>query len=46
MMTPILDPQTPSDEAYNRTFGATRATIERAFGVWKRRFRSVGNSAC
>lgn len=39
IMTPVLRPETPSQEAYNRAFGPTRATIERAFGVLKRRFR-------
>lgn len=38
-MTPVLQATTPAQEAYNRSFGATRATIERAFGVLKRRFR-------
>lgn len=39
LLTPVLEPQTASEEAYDRSLGATRATIERAFGVFKRRFR-------
>ena len=39
MLTPVLDVTNPSEEAYNRSLTATRATIERAFGVWKGRFR-------
>lgn len=37
-MTPFLNPATPSHEAYNRYQITTRNTIERCFGVLKRRF--------
>lgn len=39
LLTPVLETQNESEEAYNRCFCATRATIERAFGVLKARFR-------
>ena len=38
LMTPILNPTTPPQEAYNRAHITTRNTIERCFGVLKRRF--------
>lgn len=38
LMTPFLNPASPSQEAYNRAQIASRNTIERCFGVLKRRF--------
>lgn len=38
LLTPLLNPDTPSKEAYNRAQIATRNPIERCFGVLKRRF--------
>lgn len=39
LLTPFLEPQGPSQEAYNRALKATRCSVERAFGVLKKRFR-------
>lgn len=38
LMTPFLNPNSPPQEAYNRAQISTRNTIERCFGVLKRRF--------
>ena len=38
LMTPILEPRTRSEEAYNSAHIATRNVVERSFGVLKRRF--------
>lgn len=38
IMTPLLNPRTRNDQLYNESLIGTRITIERTFGVWKRRF--------
>jgi hypothetical protein len=38
ILTPLLNPRTPAEEAYNNSHRATRNPIERCFGVLKRRF--------
>lgn len=38
MMTPLLNTHTESERLYNESQIRTRNTIERCFGVWKRRF--------
>ncbi|CAH2099346.1 unnamed protein product [Euphydryas editha] len=38
LLTPFVHPTTPMEENYNRAHITTRNTIERCFGVWKRRF--------
>ncbi|CAH2109097.1 unnamed protein product [Euphydryas editha] len=41
LFTPILHPNTQKEEMYNRAHIWTRNTVERRFGVWKQRFRSL-----
>ncbi|XP_051165640.1 putative nuclease HARBI1 [Leptopilina boulardi] len=38
LLTPLSNPATPAQNLYNESQIRTRNTIERAFGVWKRRF--------
>ena len=38
LLTPILNPQTAPERRYNYSHCRTRNTVERLFGVWKRRF--------
>ncbi|XP_042234059.1 putative nuclease HARBI1 [Homarus americanus] len=38
ILTPIHNPSEEKQRKYNRSHIKTRATIERTFGVWKRRF--------
>ncbi|XP_050675403.1 putative nuclease HARBI1 [Leptidea sinapis] len=38
LLTPYLNPSTPSQEAYNRAHITTRNTVERCFGVLERSF--------
>ena len=37
-MTPLRNPRTPGEQRYNESLIRTRNTIERQFGIWKRRF--------
>ncbi|CAK1598049.1 unnamed protein product [Parnassius mnemosyne] len=37
-MTPFLNPATNAEKLYNEAQIKTRNTVERTFGVWKRRF--------
>ena len=39
LMTPLLEPGTEAESRYNRTFKPARASVERALGVLKSRFR-------
>jgi len=41
LMTPILNPTTPIQRAYNDAHCATRVAIERTFGVCKRRWHCL-----
>ena len=41
LITPILNPQTPQEERFNRAHRKTRRYIECAFGVLKQRFRCL-----
>lgn len=45
LMTPLLNPLTPAEHLYNEAQIRTRSTIERCFGIWKRRFAvlSIGS---
>ncbi|XP_070380697.1 putative nuclease HARBI1 [Dermacentor albipictus] len=38
LMTPLRDPRTGPEKRYNSNHIRTRNSVERAFGVWKRRF--------
>lgn len=44
LLTPVLNPSNPHEEAYNDAHAKTRAPIERAFGVLKMRFRCIDRS--
>lgn len=38
LLTPFLSPNSSPQENYNRSHIKTRNTVERCFGIWKRRF--------
>ncbi|XP_054159754.1 putative nuclease HARBI1 [Oppia nitens] len=44
LLTPLLDPKTNAEKAYNYSHIRTRNTIERAFGVLKKRFSCLSGS--
>lgn len=43
LLVPLADPQTPAEKLYNESQIRTRNVVERAFGVWKRRFPCIGS---
>lgn len=46
LLTPFVRPATPMEENYNRAHIITRNTIERCFGVWKRRLPCLQKATC
>ncbi|XP_041346722.1 putative nuclease HARBI1 [Gigantopelta aegis] len=44
LMTPVSNPTTRQERAYNRSHKITRCSCERAFGVWKSRWRCLHKS--
>lgn len=38
LLTPLADPQNQAEQRYNEAHIRTRNSVERLFGVWKRRF--------
>ncbi|CAH2230139.1 jg12489 [Pararge aegeria aegeria] len=42
LLTPILNPQSKSEELYNESHKKTRDCIEQCFDLWKRRFPALG----
>jgi len=42
LLTPILNPETDEEIAYNNIHRRTRLIVERTFGLWKRRFPCLG----
>ncbi|PSN52639.1 hypothetical protein C0J52_08813, partial [Blattella germanica] len=38
LLTPLLNPVTQAERNYNRSHIMTRNTVERQYGIWKRRF--------
>ena len=45
LMTPFLEPQTPSQRRYNVAHKRVRSTIERTIGIMKSRFRCLDQTA-
>ena len=41
LMTPVMNATTAADQMYNKRHSKTRNSIERAFGLWKTRFRCL-----
>ncbi|KAK4882388.1 hypothetical protein RN001_005707 [Aquatica leii] len=44
LLTPVLNPTTPSEERYNRAHIRTRNVVERLFGYMKNKFRCFFNT--
>ena len=44
LLTPVRAPASEAERAYNRAQMHARSVVERTFGVWKQRFRSLDHS--
>lgn len=44
LLTPFLQPRTPGENLFNESHIRTRNTVERSYGVWKRRFPVLANT--
>ncbi|KAJ3602710.1 hypothetical protein NHX12_030459 [Muraenolepis orangiensis] len=45
LFTPVANPTTQAERAYNTAHIRTRCVVERTIGVWKQRFRCIHRSA-
>ncbi|XP_061103953.1 putative nuclease HARBI1 [Conger conger] len=45
LITPVMNPASPAEEAFNEGHTHTRTHIERVFGRWKARFRCIHRSS-
>ena len=43
LLTPYRQPADRSQHRFNRSHCSTRSTIERVFGIWKKRFHVLGS---
>lgn len=46
LLTPFNNAVEAHQQRYNRCHGSTRSTIERTFGIWKRRFHVLHSEVC
>lgn len=46
LMVPLMQVRTPPENLYNESLIRTRVTVERLFGVWKRRFPILSLGIC
>lgn len=44
LLTPIANPATAAERHYNSSLTKSRSLVERSFGLWKGRFRSMDKS--
>lgn len=45
IITPYRTPNTAAQRKYNKALSGTRASIEKCFGVWKKRFPILANKS-
>lgn len=46
LMTPLNNPMTPAEQLYNEAQIRTRCVVERAFGIWSRKFAVFNIGSC